>query len=157
MKDVKKIAVMFVCTGNICRSPTAEAVFRACVEDAGLGHLFDIQSSGTHGYHIGMPPDPRTIDVARAHGIDMGHLKASQIKSQDLADYHYVFAMDTGHYEHLQAFKARGDGVVRLFLDRQQSVPDPYYGPLKGFEEVFALIEGRCRGLLCEIRSEHGL
>lgn len=149
---------MFVCTGNICRSPTAEAVFRSLVGEAGLDPLFDIQSSGIQDYHIGMPPDPRTIDVAAAHGIEMGHLSASQITPQDLARYDYVFAMDKGHYQSLQSFQgAEGLSSILFFLEDQQSVPDPYYGPLKGFEEVFALIEERCRGLLTEIRAERSM
>lgn len=158
MKGQPPISVMFVCTGNICRSPTAEAVFRACVERAGLGDLFDIQSSGTHDYHVGMLPDARTIETARKHGVRMDHLRASQVTASDMAHYDYIFAMDTGHYAYLSKYTASEAGApLRLFLNDGGSVPDPYYGPMRGFDEVFDLIAKRCSELLTEICEQHGV
>jgi protein-tyrosine phosphatase len=160
----EKIGVLFICLGNICRSPLAEAVFRAQVKEAGLTYLFDIDSAGTGSYHEGEPPDDRTMSVARARGIAMDHI-ARQIRSEDLRRFHYVLAMDA---ENLRRTRRLADGThqeaaIRLLRSfdpdapADAEVPDPYFGGTRGFENVHELIESACRGLLLHIRKERGI
>ena len=149
------LGVLFVCTGNICRSPTAEAIFRYKVEEAGLGSLFMIDSAGTHGYHIGDPPDSRAIATALARGIDMRDLRARKVGQADFGQFHYIFAMDSGHYDLLGRFSPEEPyGRLNLFLEKGD-VPDPYYGTQQGFEDVFDLIERGCARLLNNIRRQN--
>jgi protein-tyrosine phosphatase len=151
------IKVLFVCTGNICRSPTAEGVFRHLVETAGLSDKVDIDSAGTHSYHVGAPPDPRTVMAARARGIDLSPLRARVVRPGDFAAFDLILAMDSGHLAHLEAMSpAGGRAKVKLFLDyhpegRLRDVPDPYYGGPAGFEHVFDLVEHASRALLAKI------
>lgn len=138
--------ILFVCTGNICRSPTADAVLRERVSALGLD--WEIDSAGTHGYHVGNPPDPRSIRVAGSKGVDMTELRARKVTASDFETYDLIFAMDRGHYDILMrqcppAYRGR----VRLFLEESGlssdagfDVPDPYYGALEGFESVYTLI-----------------
>lgn len=137
---------LFVCTGNICRSPTAEAVFRDRVAILGVDVHYD--SAGTHGYHIGESPDFRSIEVAQGHKIDMGGLLSRKLEQSDFDRFDYLIAMDKGHEQDMLGL-CLCDGhrqKVRLLLDyhsdyRGMDVPDPYYGDLKGFEHSYALIE----------------
>lgn len=155
-----RIGVLFVCTGNICRSPTAEGQFRATVRAAGLEHRFAIDSAATHDYHVGNPPDARTVKAARRRGLDLSPLRARQVAASDFGDFDYILAMDRGHLEILTAM-APPDGTRRLslFLDHApqcglRDVPDPYYGGPGGFETVLDLIEAGCNGLLAHIRHD---
>ncbi len=157
-----QIGVIFVCTGNICRSPTAEAVFRSKVQKAGLEQSFLIDSAGTHGYHIGDPPDPRSIETALARGVDMRDLRARKFAADDFDRFDYVLAMDSGHYDLLSRYG--GANRLKLFLEfpmvtsgSLRDVPDPYYGRQKGFEDVFDLIEQGCERILTGVRAIHGL
>jgi protein-tyrosine phosphatase len=155
---VKK--VLFVCTGNICRSPTAEGVFRSMVAQAGLSHLIDTASAGTIGYHAGEPPDPRAQAAARQRGYALERIRARRVSRDDFARYDLLLAMDRDHHEQLLEL-APEDGAqkVRLFLDygsdrAVRDVPDPYYGGPQGFEIVLDLIEDASRGLLAELQRE---
>ncbi|PKR53480.1 low molecular weight protein-tyrosine-phosphatase [Thalassospira marina] len=157
------IRVLFVCTGNICRSPTADGVFAKMVEDAGLGRHIAVDSCGTTGYHVGEPADRRATEEARKRGYDLSPLRARKLTQTDFDDFDYLIAMDDGHLETLERTSPNDRrNRVKLFLDfhptRQgQSVPDPYYGGTQGFTHVLDLIEETSQNLLAEIRETHGL
>ncbi len=161
MKD--SIGVLFVCTGNICRSPTAEAVFRHKARLAGLEPRFLIDSAGTHGYHIGEPPDSRSIATAMARGVDMRDLRARIVASGDFDQFDYVLAMDRGHRGLLLPWHVGASrGQLGLFLGFPDftggggDVPDPYYGAQKDFDDVYVMIERGCDTMLSWIRQQHG-
>lgn len=151
------VRVLFVCTGNICRSPTAEAVFRDLASREGLADRLVIDSAGTDAYHVGEAPDGRARAVARARGIALDH-RARRVRPDDYLRFDYVLAMDEDNRRALAARCPRERaGVVRLFLDYApesgcREVPDPYYGGIRGFEHVFDLCEAASKGLLAEIR-----
>lgn len=150
--------VLFVCMGNICRSPTAEGVFRQRVEGAGLESEIEIDSAGTHAYHIGNPPDPRAQSTARNRGIELGELLARRVCEDDFINYDYVIAMDKSNYEDLKAICPSGyEDRIHLFLkfghNQQSEVPDPYYGSGNGFEIVLDLIEDAADGLLEHLQT----
>lgn len=151
--------VLFVCTGNICRSPTAEGVFRYFVEEAGLTDVIISASAGTHGYHIGEPPDPRTIAAAKRRGFDLSAQRAQKVRAEDFHTYDLILAMDRGHFEHLEALRPNGARAeVRLFLEyhpegKHKDVPDPYYGGPDGFETVLDMIEHASRVLLRQLSA----
>lgn len=157
----KEIKVLFVCMGNICRSPTAEAVFRHYVENAGLDEVIQIDSAGTHDYHIGSPPDPRTQHVAMQRGYDMSGLRGRQVVSEDFNHFDYVLAMDQGNLSILQRLMPHGSATrANLFLEyarhhAEREVPDPYYGGADGFERVLDMVEDAAEGLLQHIRQRH--
>lgn len=146
--------VLFVCTGNICRSPTAEGVFRQVVAQAGLSSQFHIDSAGTHGYHLGEPPDIRAVALARKHGYDLSGLRARQFVAADYAAFDLLLAMDRGHLKIMQRLAAACDMErARLFLSYApdlgiDDVPDPYYGEERDFAHTLALIERGSRALL---------
>ena len=147
--------------GNICRSPTAEAVFRARVEEAGLAHSIVIDSAGTHDYHIGDSPDSRTQRSAKLRGYDMSALRGRQVEVQDFNRFDYVLAMDQTNLAILQRLRPR-DAVCHLGLFLQyakrhdeREVPDPYYGGADGFERVLDMVEDAAEGLLGHIRKTH--
>ena len=154
------ISVLFVCMGNICRSPTAEAVFRACVENAGLSGQIRIDSAGTHDYHIGDPPDTRAMRAARQRGYDMSALRGRQVGMEDFARFDYVLAMDRNNLAILQRLRpSDAAGHLGLFLEfasrhSQREVPDPYYGGADGFERVLDMVEDAAEGLLQHIRKQ---
>lgn len=147
--------------GNICRSPTAEAVFRHYVENAGLaGHIL-IDSAGTHDYHIGDAPDLRAQRAAQQRGYDMSGLRGRQVEEGDFHRFDYVLAMDSANLTILQRLAPPGcDAQVRLFLEyarhhAELEVPDPYYGGAEGFERVLDMVEDAAQGLLQHIRQQH--
>ena len=152
------IGVLFVCSGNVCRSPTAEGVFRAMAEQAGLGGL-DIDSAGLGGFTAGDPPDGRAQETTLARGIDIGGQRARQVSAADFSRFDYILGMDRSHQSALLRLAPAGAGDrVRLFMDfapgaNTRDVPDPYSGALGGFDHVFSLIEAGSRGLLGEIRG----
>ncbi|WP_058557485.1 low molecular weight protein-tyrosine-phosphatase [Thiohalocapsa sp. ML1] len=158
-----KVRVLFVCMGNICRSPTAQGVFRKLVEDAGLVDRIEIDSAGTHAYHVGEPPDARAQATALRRGIDLSDLRARRAVPADFEAYHYVLAMDQENYHALSDLCPPGRGLERrltLLMDyapaaRLREVPDPYYGSSGGFEAVFDMVEEAARGLLEDIRRRH--
>ena len=156
----KRYAVLFVCTGNICRSPTAHGVFLQQLEQAGLSQQVEVDSAGTHGYHRGEPPDDRSVAHAAQRGYNLSALRARRVELVDFERYDLILAMDSGHLEllsercpsahvhKLQRFTAwcqRHDGL---------DVPDPYYGGAAGFEAVLDLIVDGCTGLLTHVRKQ---
>lgn len=149
--------VLFVCLGNICRSPTAEAVFREFARRESPGFAVEVDSAGTHGYHAGSPPDERAIAAARRRGIDMTALRARRVIPADFERYDLVLAMDEQNYDELRRIAPKAQRErVRLFLDfapqlQRRDVPDPYYGGATGFEEVLDLVEEAARGLLAAL------
>jgi protein-tyrosine phosphatase len=157
---MEKIKVLFVCMGNICRSPTAEGVFTKIVEEAGVEGSFTIDSAGTHAYHIGEQPDPRSQAAARERGIELKHLKARKVAVEDFEQYDYVLAMDSDNVSSLmQICPEDYKDKVKYFLDYApelsvKSVPDPYYGGRFGFERVLDLVTAAAQGFLSTMRSE---
>jgi protein-tyrosine phosphatase len=146
--------LLFVCTGNICRSPSAEGVFRHLADQAGHGGRFETDSAGTHGYHIGNPPDHRSCAVALKRGYDLSTLRARQLAPEDFTRFDLLLAMDRGHLKLMQRMAPRDQyDRLRLFLDYApragvRDVPDPYYGGQAEFEAALDLIELGARGLL---------
>ncbi len=154
-----KVRILFVCMGNICRSPTAETVFRVRVEEAGLAQHILIDSAGTHDYHIGGPPDARTQRAAIKRGYDMSMLRGRQVEAADFSRFDYVLAMDHANLSILQRLCPQDShGRLGLFLEyatqhNEREVPDPYYGGADGFERVLDMIEDAAEGLLGHIRK----
>jgi protein-tyrosine phosphatase len=160
----ERIGVLFVCLGNICRSPLAEGVFRQIVEEAGLADRFHIDSAGTTAYHAGDPPDARTVAVAARRGLALEHV-ARQVTAEDLDRFHYVVVMDAANLSKVEALAARVRGRAEVHMMRafdpeaggELEVPDPYWGGANGFEEVHDMAERAGHGLLEHIRAEHAL
>ncbi len=154
------IGVMFVCLGNICRSPTAHGVFESMVREAGLVQQISVTSSGTAAWHVGKPPDVRATAAALARGYQLDHLRAQQITIDDFSTNDYILVMDRSNLSHLQALAPQKYADrLRLFLDfagttSTSQVPDPYYGGTDGFDHVLDLIEDGARGLLAHIEQE---
>ena len=149
-----KFSVLFVCTGNICRSPTAAGVFAHFVRQAGLEDSVEVESAGTHDYHAGEAPDARAQDHARRRGYDLSALRARQVRKKDFGDFDLVVAMDHGHLEILQHNCAPEHlGKLRMLI-KGRDVPDPYYGGPEGFDRVLDMIEAGCLALLDEVREK---
>ncbi len=152
------VRVLFVCTGNICRSPTAEGVFRNMVETAGLAGRIEVDSAGTIAWHAGEPPDARAQEAALERGIDLGHQRARQLEDADFLGFDYLVALDTSHLIRLNELCPDGEGHrIRTLMEFAprfgvDDVPDPYYGATGGFDRVFDLVEAGAAGLLEEIR-----
>jgi protein-tyrosine phosphatase len=151
--------ILFVCTGNICRSPTAEGVARGLAAKQGVDHLFEFDSAGTHGYHVGDPPDPRTVAAARRRGYDLSSLRARRVTEFDFISFDHVLAMDREHLELLQRACPRlHHKKLGLFLEYRQAfdqdeVPDPYYGGAQGFEQVLDLVEDAAAHLILTLSA----
>ena len=146
--------VLFVCTGNICRSPTAAGVFAHFVRAAGLEEGIQVESAGTHDYHAGEAPDRRAQDHARRRGYDLSALRARQVRRRDFAEFDCIVAMDRGHLAILEENCPAEHRAKLRMLVKGRDVPDPYYGGPEGFERVLDLIEAGCLALLSEIRGE---
>jgi len=161
MNTGKHVKVLFVCMGNICRSPTAEGVVAALVESKKLEYLIDIDSAGTHAYHVGEEPDVRAQKTALKRGIDLSALKARRAVSADCEQFDYMLAMDRDNYQGLEKICPPGlEYKLHLFLNfapnlEHEEVPDPYYGGPTGFERVLDMIEEASEGLLQEIQLRH--
>lgn len=154
-----RVRILFVCLGNICRSPTAEGVFRRLVEQVGLKERIVIDSAGTGDYHIGAPPDERACEAAARRGYDLKALRARQVKRADFADFDYVLAMDDENLRALKRLAPREHAhKVKLFTEFCSTgacpVPDPYCGGPEGFETVLDLVEASARGLLQHLRGQ---
>lgn len=160
---MKKTSILFCCMGNICRSPTAEGVFRALLEQHQLHDQLVVDSAGTHAYHVGEPPDTRAQAAALRRGIDLSRQRARRVASQDFDDFDYILAMDRDNHAILLAScPAEHQHKVHLLLDfaphlAESEVPDPYYGGANGFDVVLDLIEAAATGLLQEIRRRQDL
>lgn len=158
---MSRIKVLFVCLGNICRSPTADGVFRKLVADAGLQDLIEIDSAGTAAWHVGKSPDPRTQHAAASRGYDLSGLRARQAVPEDFYEYDHILAMDLSNLENLQQIRpADASARLGLFLDYApdlgiKEVPDPYYGGESGFEQVLDLVEAAGKNLLVELILHH--
>lgn len=158
-----KIGVLFVCMGNICRSPTAEGVFRRLAKDAGLEERFHIDSAGTHDYHVGSPPDRRAASAAAARGYDLSALRGRQVTRRDFETFDYILAMDGDNVGNLRRICLPEHAhKVTLLLEHgenpdEREVPDPYYGGTHGFEHVLDLVEDAARGLLRKLERKHSL
>jgi protein-tyrosine phosphatase len=153
----KPFSILFVCTGNICRSPTAEAVFRHKVQALQLDSQFLIDSAGTHAYHVGEPPDPRTIETACRRGIKMDDLRARKIALDDYERFDLILAMDAGHYAILNEMAPPNTkSKLAYFLEGGADVPDPYYGQGDGFEKVFDMVDLACERILADWQMKKG-
>ncbi|POF32661.1 low molecular weight protein-tyrosine-phosphatase [Roseibium marinum] len=142
-------SVLFVCLGNICRSPLAEGVFRSLVGEAGLSERFTIDSAGTGAWHIGNPPDPRSIDIAAKYGIDLSAQRARQVVPADFTRFDTILAMDADNLSTLRSGTSSGTARIRLLLgDPPMDVPDPYFGGPDGFEHVYRLVRSGCEQFL---------
>lgn len=163
MSEQRPTSVLFVCLGNICRSPLAEGVFRHLVEDAGAGERYRIDSAGTGAWHVGEPPDRRASEVARRHGVELAG-RARQVRPDDFSAFDLVLAMDRANFEDLERLRSRAappaTGELRIFreFDPERSdgleVPDPYYGGPDGFEHVYGMVRRTCEALLRELEAD---
>ena len=155
------LRVLMVCMGNICRSPTAEGVLRAQLQRAGLGDRVAVDSAGTHGFHTGEAPDPRAIRHAAQRGYDIASQRARPVGLDDFARFHWLLAMDEANlaWLHKRAPLSHGARIELLMPHARRhpqmlEVPDPYYGPPAGFEQVLNLVEDACQGLVDRLRHE---
>lgn len=157
------IRVVFVCMGNICRSPTAHGVFRHKIEALGLADQVDVDSAGTHGFHLGSPPDRRAMATLADRGIDVADLRSRQITLSDFTIFDYVLAMDEANYRHLRSLAPESTkGRVHRLMDfapeaNTLEVPDPYYGGALGFEKVFELVDAGTEGFIRHLKARHRL
>jgi len=156
------VSVLFVCLGNICRSPLAEGVFLHLLEREEVAHRFQVDSAGTGAYHVGESPDPRSVDVARRNGITLRG-KARQVEASDFRTFDYVLAMDRSNLQALESLRPdEGGGALHLLRDfdshadgdGDRDVPDPYYGGPGGFDRIYEMIDRSCRVLLEEILDD---
>ncbi len=158
MNSNKKTKVLFVCLGNICRSPTAHGVFETLLQQQGLADRIHVDSAGTAAYHIGNPPDKRSIQAAASRGYSLSHLRARQVVREDFEEYDYILAMDNENLANLNDLRPKQyAGHLGLFLAfgqcTESEVPDPYYGGAEGFSQVLDLVENASFGLLMSIQQ----
>ena len=163
MKD-RQVSVLFVCLGNICRSPTAHAVFRQLVDDENLNQFITVDSAGTGDWHIGCPPDARSTQAARIRGYDLSDLRARLVNREDFYLFDHILVMDRKNFRDVTALAPNDlKAKISLFLNYSliakesclTEVPDPYYGGDDGFDKVLSMIEDGSRGLLSSLKNEH--
>ncbi|WP_258103704.1 low molecular weight protein-tyrosine-phosphatase [Marinoscillum sp. MHG1-6] len=155
------IKILFVCLGNICRSPLAEAICNAKIKEYGLESSLLTDSAGTSTYHIGEDPDPRSIEVARAHHTPISH-KGRQVSSSDKHEFQYIMAMDRSNFQNIVSMLGEQPEGLYLMRDfdpesRGAEVPDPYYGGQQGFEDVYQMLDRSCEELIDFIREKHNI
>lgn len=153
MKTEDKISILFVCMGNICRSPTAEGVFRHHVHEAGLADDIRVDSAGTHAYHVGDPPDRRATAAAERRGVSLANIRARRVVEKDFAEFDYIIAMDEDNRACLleqapEEYREKVHLLLSFAELGEQEVPDPYYGGAAGFERVLDLVEDASQALL---------
>jgi len=152
MANHKPIKILFVCMGNICRSPTAEGVFNKVIADLGTADRFLVDSAGTHAYHVGESPDSRAQQTAHSRGVNLSEIRARKVAPSDFEHFDYILAMDNDNYHILVAASPNEyHHKIKLFLEyapdqSENDVPDPYYGGQHGFSHVFDLVEDASRG-----------
>lgn len=156
------VRVLFVCLGNICRSPLAEGIFRRLITEWGLTDRVEVDSAGTGGWHVGDPPDRRMQATAEACGVSLSGIKARRVERDDLEVFDYIFAMDRENLRDLRSVESgppsRRVGLFRDFdPEGGVDVPDPYYGGARGFQEVFDIVDRTCRSILDHICREEGI
>ena len=153
--------ILFVCTGNICRSPTAEGVLRHYLGREGLADAITVDSAGTHGYHIGEAPDSRSIAAARKRGVSIDGLRARKVEKNDFHHFDLILGLDRGHVDWLKrAAPANAKADIALCLEYagnggEKEVPDPYYGNAEGFEHVLDLLEAAMPEIITKLRTGH--
>lgn len=158
---MKKFGVLFICTGNICRSPTADGVLRKMVANQALMDCVEVDSAGTHDYHVGEPPDSRSQEHARLRGYDLSPLRARLVQTEDFEKFDLILALDGGHLKILQKqcptpYKSKLHRFTEFCtVHTNREVVDPYYGGAQGFEQVLDLVEDGCAGLIDHIRAIH--
>ena len=154
--------VLFVCMGNICRSPMAEGMFRHAIKQAGLENQVQIDSAGTHSYHIGSPPDTRAQQASKKRGVDISGLRSRLVSDKDFAEYGYILIMDGANHDNLiRRAPSQHHGKIRRLLSFSRKypnldVPDPYYGGDQGFEENLEMIQDAVQNLVREIAGQNG-
>ncbi len=152
--------VLLVCMGNICRSPTAEVVLRQMIKNNKLGHIVEVDSAGTHGYHVGEAPDSRTQRAALVRGYNLSQLRARKVARQDIDYFDLILAMDKSNLDNLRRMAPpEAHERIKLFMDyaknfEDDEVPDPYYGLGHGFDLVLDMVEDAARGLVDEIKRK---
>ena len=157
---MNRISILVVCTGNICRSPTGEGVLRRRVAERGLAERIRVASAGTHDYHVGDSPDPRTMKHAKKRGYDLSAQRAAQVKERDFDEFDYILAMDRTHLRLLRSMQPAGSKAkLGLFLEasgkwKGEDVPDPYYGGVEGFERVLDMVEEAAERWLDRFEAE---
>jgi len=157
---MKKIKVLFVCMGNICRSPSAEGVFVTSINNKQLANVFEVDSAGTHAYHVGDAPDLRAQKAARDRGVELKHLKARKVNGADFESFDHILVMDDENHAVLTDIcPEQHKHKIRHFLDyapqlQQREVPDPYYGGAYGFERVLDLVEAASEGFIQTLQHE---
>ncbi len=163
-KEEAMVRVLFVCMGNICRSPMAEGMFRRLIEEAGLQQAVYIDSAGTHSYHVGARADRRGQDAAARRGVDLSPIRARRVEAEDLETFDYVLAMDRENFAALEALSEDPSHrqKLRLYMEfaphlPEEEVPDPYYGGLGGFDRVMDLVEAAGEGFVAHLRQTHRL
>lgn len=155
-----EVSVLFVCMGNICRSPTAEGVFRHLVDDAGLGERVHADSAGTHAYHVGNSPDHRAVKAAERRGYSLTGIHARRVNTMDFETFDFIVAMDDENLMNLRDMaEPEYHNKIQLFLEFSESVelrevPDPYYGGSSGFERVLDLVENASQALLASVKEK---
>ena len=159
---MKPFRVLMVCMGNICRSPTAEGVLRKLVINNGLGDVVEVDSAGTHGYHVGEAPDQRTQRAAAVRGYDLSQQRARKVAPQDLDYFDLILAMDKANLDNLRRMASAGQkDRIRLFMDYSRGFdddegPDPYYGLGHGFDLVLDMVEDAAQGLVGDLKKKLG-
>jgi len=154
--------ILFVCMGNICRSPSAEGFFARALQGSSYKDMISIDSAGTHSYHVGYEPDSRAIEMAANFGVEIGHLRARKVKSADFHDFDLIIAMDRSNLANLRAIQPSGSTAsLKMMMEyhpegQPEEVPDPYYGELDGFNYMCELLDAATAGLLKDVEERLG-